>query len=161
MAQRRFKLSVATVIVGGMLVAGCTTLPQQGEGPASTVPQAPDTVSRDEPPMRPVSASLLQQSRELRLNGDYAQAAATLERAVRIDPGAASIWLELARVRYAENNWSQAEQLARKADSLARSASAVKADAIELIADALRMQGRPQEAEALLLRQPQHQNVDD
>ncbi|MEX1266351.1 MAG: hypothetical protein WEA08_05460, partial [Woeseia sp.] len=64
----------------------------------------------------------------------------------------AAIWLELARVRYAENNWSQAEQLARKADSLARSDSAVKADALEVISDALRMQGRSQEAEAVLER---------
>lgn len=152
MAERRIQLSVAAVALASMLAAGCTTLPQQGEAPAGTVPPAPDTASSDEPPMRPVSESLLQQSRELRLSGDYAQAAATLERAVRIDPGAAAIWLELARVRYAENNWSQAEQLARKADSLARSGSVVKADALELIADALRMQGRSQEAEAVLDR---------
>ncbi|MEX0708234.1 MAG: tetratricopeptide repeat protein [Woeseia sp.] len=150
MAERRIQLSVAAVALASMLVAGCTTLPQAG-GPADPAPRPPDA-PRDEPSMRPVSESLLQQSRELRLSGDYAQAAATLERAVRIDPGAAAIWLELARVRYAENNWSQAEQLARKADSLARSDSAVKADALEVISDALRMQGRSQEAEAVLER---------
>lgn len=142
MAERRIQLNVAAVALAGMLAAGCTTLPQ-AEGPTDPSPQPPDA-PRDEPSMRPVSESLLQQSRELRLSGDYAQAAATLERAVRIDPGAAAIWLELARVRYAENNWSQAEQLARKADSLARSDAAVKAEARELIADALRMQGRSQ-----------------
>jgi len=154
MVERRIELSAAAVALAlaSLLAAGCTTLPPEAEGPAGTVSQAPGTASRDEPPMRPVSESLLQQSRELRLNGDYAQAAATLERAVRIDPGVAAIWVELARVRYAENNWSQAEQLARKADSLARNDSAVKAEALELVADALRMQGRPQEAAAVLER---------
>lgn len=151
MAERRTELNVAAVVAGSLLLAGCTTLPQGGS-PAGTPPPVPGASSRDDPAMRPASESLLQQGRQLRLRGDYAQAAATLERAVRIDPGVAAIWLELARVRYAENNGAQAEQLARKADSLARSNSVVKADAIELIADALRMQGRPQEAEAVLDR---------
>lgn len=151
MAERRIQLSMAAVTLGGMLAAGCTTLPQTG-GTAGTEPQTTDTAPRDQPPMRPASESLLQQSRELRLSGDYAQAAATLERAVRIDPGAAAIWLELARVRYAESNWPQAEQLARKSDSLARSDPALKTEALELVADALRMQGRSQEAEAVLDR---------
>ncbi len=151
MAERRLQLSMAAVTLGGMLAAGCTTLPQTGEATGSE-PRTPDTASRDQTSMRPASESLLQQSRELRQNGDYAQAAATLERAVRIDAGVAAIWLELARVRYAESNWSQAEQLARKADSLARGDPAVKTEALELVADALRMQGRPQEAAAVLDR---------
>jgi cytochrome c-type biogenesis protein CcmH/NrfG len=89
---------------------------------------------------------LLQQSRQQQQYGDYGQAAATLERAIRIDPTEPAVWLELARVRYAENNWPQAEQLARKAFALAGVASPLQADATRLIDDALVMQGRPLEA---------------
>src|SRR5690606_5345038 len=63
-----------------------------------------------------------------RRGGDYRAAAATLERALRIEPGAPSLWLELARVRLLEGDFGQAEQLARKAGSLAppRSAAALE-----------------------------------
>jgi len=125
----------------GLLLAACSTVPtgaprQDGAAaPPAGAPPAPD--------MRPVSATLLAQSRAQLRDGNSAQAAATLERAIRIDPGEPAVWLALARLRYTEGNWQQAEQLARKAKSLAARGSAVRSAAEQVIGDALLMQGQP------------------
>lgn len=132
------------MLLGALLVAGCATTAPAGPGRPAEVP-GPD----EEPVVKPVSRSLIEQSRDQQRTGNYGQAAATLERAIRIDPGEPAVWLELARVRYAERNWAQAEQLARKARSLAGSGSPLRDDAIRVIADALREQQRPQEAQKL------------
>ncbi len=136
----------ATAILLAALTAGCGTLPS-----ASTAPETENlpagTAEREV--MSPASAALLEQSRSQQQSGNLAQAAATLERAVRIDPSEAAVWLELARLRYAEDNWGQAEQLARKAHSLAAEGSPVSADALTVMADALQRQGRSGEAQRL------------
>jgi Tfp pilus assembly protein PilF len=74
--------------------------------------------------------------------GDYAQAAATLERALRIEPGSAAVWLELARVRLAQGDYVQAGQLARKAGSLATGQPALAAASQAVLAEALERQGQ-------------------
>jgi tetratricopeptide (TPR) repeat protein len=142
MAERRIQLVTAQAVLLCTVLIGCATLPGSGGDETPPLP-VPGDHGR-EAVMRPVSESLLLQSRQEQQYGDYGQAAATLERAIRIDPAEPAVWLELARVRYAENNWPQAEQLARKAYSLAGVASPLRADAARLIADALVMQGRPQ-----------------
>jgi Flp pilus assembly protein TadD len=147
LAERRYQLSSAGALLGCLLIAACGTMPAGDGRPGDT--EQPTAADEPERVLRPVSQSLLQQSREQQRYGNYAQAAATLERAIRIDPGEPAVWLELARVRYAENNWPQAEQLARKARSLSGAGSQLRAGAARIIADALRMQGRPQEAEEL------------
>lgn len=146
MAERRTEL----ILVLGLAVvtlAGCATAP--GSDETYSERRAVLTGSGTEPrpqTMNPASASLLQQAAEQRRGGNVAQAAATLERAVRIDPGEPAVWLALAQVRYAEGNWQQAEQLARRARSLAADQSAIDAEARSLLADALDRQGRQQEA---------------
>lgn len=94
-------------------------------------------------------SALLLQSRNERRSGDYARAAATLERALRVEPTASAIWLELARVRLLEGNFAQAEQLARKAESLAEGGSALAAESRAVVVEALQRQGRGSEADAL------------
>jgi Tfp pilus assembly protein PilF len=73
--------------------------------------------------------------------GDTAQAAATLERALRIEPENPLVWIELGRVRLAENNPTQADAMARKALALATGDASTQSSAWRLIADALRARG--------------------
>ena len=127
------------------LTAGCGTLPATSQpATAEDYPVGPEPDRARV--MNPASASLLEQSRTQQQSGNLAQAAATLDRAVRIDPSEPAVWLALARLRYAESNWAQAEQLARRAESLSAADSSVAHDARSLVAEALRRQGRVDEA---------------
>lgn len=135
-----------------MLPAGCALAPQ----PGPLDPTAGDEAVREREiatrRSSPAATTLIEQSRQMQASGQSAQAAATLERALRIEPNDPSVWLELARLRYKQADWRQAEQFARRAESLAGSDAALSAEAVELIADSLVMQGRPAEAEALRQR---------
>jgi predicted Zn-dependent protease len=53
--------------------------------------------------------------------GDFDRAAATLERAVRIEPTNAALWHDLGEVRYRQGEFSQAESMAVRSNSLAGS----------------------------------------
>jgi uncharacterized protein HemY len=73
-------------------------------------------------------------------------AAATIERAMRVEPDNPLLWIELGRVRLAEGNASQADSMGRKAAALATGDPQAKASAWRLIADALRLLKRNDEA---------------
>jgi tetratricopeptide (TPR) repeat protein len=92
------------------------------------------------------STALVAQAHTQAADGDYGQAAATLERALRIEPDNPLLWIELGRVRLGENNPAQADALGRKALSLATGDAAAQASAWHLIADALKARGRNAEA---------------
>src|SRR5690606_28745671 len=64
---------------------------------------------------------------------------ATLERALRIEPAAPAIWLELARLELAQGRYARAEQLARKAESLAVPGSTMAGECHTTVAEARRM----------------------
>ena len=74
-----------------------------------------------EPAMSPVVQSLLASAEQQRNTGDPDAAANSLERALRIEPGNATLWSRLADVRYAQQDWQQAVQLAAKSNILAGS----------------------------------------
>ena len=99
--------------------------------------------------MKPAGLALLQQSQTQQAAGEYAQAAATLERAIRIDSTHPAPWIELGRVRLIEGDYQQAEQVGRKAQSLAVGNPAAESASLQLIIDALRSQGRYLEARGL------------
>lgn len=80
--------------------------------------------------------ALLIQGANQRRSGDYRAASATLERALRIEPSAPALWLELARVRLLEGNLAQAEQLARKAGSLAAAGSTFEQESRQIVEEA-------------------------
>lgn len=145
MAERYLQLGAVrlTGLLLLLLSGACSTLPPPGVPPALPGDEAPRA------PQRPVTAALLEQSRAQRLSGELALASSTLDRAIRIDPRDPVLWLELARVRYVEGNWVQAEQLARKARALAAGDSLTGRAALRLQADALERQGRAPEAERL------------
>jgi Flp pilus assembly protein TadD len=78
--------------------------------------------------------------------GDYALAAATIERAMRIEPDNPLLWIELGHNQLAAGNASQAESMGRKAVTLSTGDSRAKSSAWRLVADSLRAQKRNQEA---------------
>jgi len=138
-------------------IAGCagTAFESTGTGPeesgerdesmnTSTAGPAPNQG------MTLASQSLLQQSRAQSRSGNYVQATASLERAIRIEPMQPILWLELGRVRLLEGDYIQAEQFGRKASSLAAGDPSVESSSLQLIGDALRGQGRYEEANQLL-----------
>jgi tetratricopeptide (TPR) repeat protein len=92
------------------------------------------------------TAALVGQARTQASGGGYEQAAATLERALRIEPDNPLVWIELGRVRLGENNPAQADAMGRKALALATGDPAAQAAAWHLIAESLRARGRNGEA---------------
>jgi Flp pilus assembly protein TadD len=68
--------------------------------------------------------------------GDLSGAAATLERALRIEPNNAGLWSRLAEVRLRQGDKAQAEQLALKSSGLAAGNAALKARNDQIIAQA-------------------------
>jgi uncharacterized protein HemY len=78
--------------------------------------------------------------------GDFGLAAATIERAMRIEPDNPLLWIELGRVRYTAGDYSQADSMGHKALALASGDGQAQASAWRLIADSLRSRQRNQEA---------------
>jgi Tfp pilus assembly protein PilF len=107
-----------------IIVTGCTTSPYRfpqpsGRAPAGPAPAPAPRAEAPEPPQNAASVALLERSRGEREAGEYAAATASLERALRIDPNNASLWIELAEVKAADGDRSQAQEMARKALTLA------------------------------------------
>jgi len=130
---------------GGGMEAG-TSQPAQPapQAPAAPAPEAP-TPPATAPPRQfhlgSATSALVTQAHQQAASGDTAQAAATLERALRIEPDNPLVWIELGRVRLAENNPAQANAMGRKALALATGDPAAQSSAWHLIADALRARG--------------------
>jgi uncharacterized protein HemY len=78
--------------------------------------------------------------------GDFGLSAATIERAMRIEPGNPLLWIELGRVRYTAGDYAQADAMGRKALALATGDPQAQASAWRLIADSLRSRRRNEEA---------------
>jgi Flp pilus assembly protein TadD len=130
------RLLVLLALLGA---AGCaTTVPERAPGDASS----PVPVERRGSLSSAGEALLIQGANERRA-GDYGAASATLERALRIEPSAPALWLELARVRLLQDDFRQAEQLARKAGSLAPTGSVLATEAQRVIEEARRRGGAP------------------
>jgi len=73
-------------------------------------------------------------------------AAASIERALRIEPDNALLWIELGRVRQAEGNYVQAENMGRKAVSTSVNAPRAQSAAWQLISDSYLARGKNIEA---------------
>jgi len=86
------------------------------------------------------STTLLRQGRAQLAIGDYSSAAATLERAVRIEPDNPWPWLELANVYLVSGDLRQAQSHANRALSLAGSDQDARRAAERMLADISRRQ---------------------
>jgi predicted Zn-dependent protease len=122
---------------------------QQPVPTAPSYPQpqtrAPSQTVTSQPP---AVVALLGQAETQANGGDLAAAAASLERALRIDPRNPVIWYHLATVRLEQGEPAQAEQLAVKSTSLAGGNRLQQARNWRLIAQARRAQGNPDGAVA-------------
>lgn len=107
--------------------------------PAARAPASPAESSI--PGLTPAANSLARQAEQQRQTGDYAGAAATLERSLRIAPREAYLWNRLARVRMEQGLAAQAGQLAARSNDYAGGESAVKNDNWRIIAEAKRRAG--------------------
>ncbi len=119
--------------------------------PADAVPEAAPPEKPYTPPpkqfrLSAASQALVTQAHQQSAGGDYGAAAATLERALRIEPDNPLLWTELGRIRIGENNPAQAEAMGRKALALATGDSSAQSSAWHLIADSLRARGNNGEA---------------
>ena len=128
---------------------GAAPAPGQPAAPGSAIPEAPQPPPG--PPARqftlgPAASALVAQAHKQSGGGDYGQAAATVERALRIEADNPLLWIELGRVRLGENNGAQADAMARKALALGTGDPRVEASAWHLVADSLRARGRNPEA---------------
>lgn len=125
-----------------------STSAQPGVPPAATTGpgERPSTAPAKQFHLGPATTALVVQAQRQAGSGDYGPAAATLERALRIEPDNPLVWIELGRVHLSEGNAGQADALGRKALALATGDPAAQALAWRLIADALRARGRETDA---------------
>lgn len=152
-----------------LALAACVTPPYQPSpsspgpvgGPGSSqpttpeaVPPAPTPIPAPAPAPAPKSyrlsaatGALVTQARGATARGDFDAAAATLERALRIEPDNPLVWIEMGRMRLASGDAAQAENMGRRALALAAGAPREQSGAWRLIADALRARGRNVEAQ--------------
>lgn len=104
-----------------------------------------------EPVLGAASRSLVTAAQTQLQAKNYSAAAASIERALRIEPANPLLWIELGKVRYAEGNHVQAENMGRKAISLSKAPRA-SSTAWKLIADSLRARGKTREAQEAMLK---------
>ena len=128
-----------------LLLAACASTPRPEPGPPpspfSTLPPHPET---------PAIASLIDNARLDSQAGRYSNAAASLERALRIEPRNPRLWQELARVRLKQGEYAQAESVASRSNSFAGRDDALRADNWRLIAQAREAQGNSEGARQAL-----------
>ena len=113
----------------------------------SKLRQAPDATQHKNPAI----LTLLKQSRQSRASGNLPQAISHIERALRIEPRRADLWLELAGLHLEALNFENAEQVARKSLSFAQESVAHAKSAWYIIATALEATG--DSAQAARIRQ--------
>ncbi|MGE5154300.1 MAG: tetratricopeptide repeat protein [Bdellovibrio bacteriovorus] len=116
---------------------------QVASAPPPAVPPAPPAPADKPltPGLPPAADGLARQAEQQRQQGDYAGAAATLERSLRIAPRDAYLWNRLARVRLEQGLPAQAGQLAARSNDLAGSQGNVKQDNWRIIAESRRRAG--------------------
>ena len=116
--MQRLPLILLLPVLG---LAGCANLPLSEPETAGEVGGAP--VDEAESEARSGSAEavreLVESGRTSRASGDYSQALATIERAIRIEPRNPYLWIELGETQLSQGNTQQAAATARKAMSVA------------------------------------------
>lgn len=108
--------------------------------------QAPSK-RREQPQASSAVVALLETARQQAANGQDEQAAANLERALRIEPKNPWLWHRLGVLRLQQGDYRAAIDLANKSNALAGANRRLLAGNWELLARAYRAQGRDAEAE--------------
>jgi Tfp pilus assembly protein PilF len=130
-------------------VAACATVrqPEPGGPVPEPAPPLPAPAARTE---NLAIAGLLDGARADAAAGRLANAAASLERALRIEPRNPRLWQELARVRLKQGDYAQAESTAARSNSWAGSDNALRAENWRLIAHAREARGDAEGAKGAL-----------
>jgi len=130
-----------------VILGGCATVepPAPVSEPASVpVPAPPGAIEN------PAVASLMDGARADVAAGRLVNAAASLERALRIEPRNPRLWQELARVRLKQGDYAQAESVAARSSSWAGGDNRLRAENWRLIAQAREARGDAEGARAAL-----------
>jgi tetratricopeptide (TPR) repeat protein len=145
----------AIAVTGLLLLSGCTTgggtlragSVEREPVPAAESPAVAESASRSDPggaaappppPRNAGAVSLQNQAAAERASGDFERSAATLERAIRIAPDDAALWLELGEVRLAQGRPDLAEGMAMRAAALSGDDDALRRRAESLASRARR-----------------------
>lgn len=131
-----------------VLLGGCATPP----APPETRPEQPPPVAPAPPPAKEniAVAGLMETARADAASGNLAGAAASIERALRIEPRNARLWHELARMRLKQGQYAQAENVAARSNSWTGDDRALRAENWRLIAESRRARGDSEGAKAAL-----------
>ena len=136
------RILLALVVV----LAGCASAPPEEAPPGAPAPLPPPAAKTENVAI----AGLMQSARDDSAAGRLSNAAATLERALRIEPRNPRLWQELARVRLKQGEYAQVESTAARSNSWAGSDAAVRAENWRLIAQAREARGDAAGASAAL-----------
>ena len=109
-----------------------TTAEGESAGAPEVLP-APPTYSNESVSTSRTVLALLDQATVQQQSGSPEKAAATLERALRIEPRNARLWHRLALIRFQQGQYTQAESLAAKSSTLAQGDWHLKQKNAELI----------------------------
>lgn len=123
--------------------------------PVVEVPEPLPAPAVREPVLSPASRALVGQAQTQLASKNYAVAASSLERALRIEPDNPLLWIELGKVRQTEGNYVQAENMGRKAVSMSSNAPKAQSSAWSLIAESYRARGKNQQAQEAQIRAEQ------
>ncbi|HEU4352230.1 MAG TPA: tetratricopeptide repeat protein [Burkholderiales bacterium] len=130
-----------------LLLGGCATPP----APPETRPEPPPAAPAPPPAKENIAiAGLMETARADAASGNLAGAAASLERALRIEPRNPRLWHELARVRLKQGQFAQAENVAARSNSWAGDDRALRAENWRLIAESRSARGDTDGAKAAL-----------
>lgn len=145
-----------------LLATGCastptTPPPDAANGSDSTeqrddADQPEQSAPAQQPDAGDATLALLQLSERAQAAGSLAEAIAYAERAIRIDPRQADLWLRLATLELASEQPESAIQYANKALSLADGQTQLQQQAWLLIADARTVLGDHEAADAIRQR---------
>lgn len=116
-------------------------LADPGLPPGDSVASRPPGTGGVEPPANPAVVSLLNEANLAMQNGRDDRAAASLERALSIEPRNAWLWHRLASTRLRQGDLSQAAALAAKSNSFASPDRTLQAANWRIIADVHRRRG--------------------
>jgi predicted Zn-dependent protease len=131
-----------------VFLVACATPPETPpSSPPAPPPEAP-AIPQAEAPPPPVArsentavAGLMETARADAAAGKLSSAAASIERALRIEPRNPRLWQELARIRFQQGQFVQVESVAARSNSFAGADNALRAENFRLIAQAREARG--------------------